>query len=163
MGLPLRELGKPPGLHAFAVAVGSAAAAPPSRLAQLSRPPWTVLICPHCTRSLTADAKFCSGCGTALPRLACLACHAINAVESAFCEACGAALHPAVEAQKVEPVAAAAEPAGAAAEAIAPMTVLVAATADPIAAMAGPVAAMAELGRSSRAWRGGARARRANG
>jgi Tol biopolymer transport system component len=45
--------------------------------------------CPSCGRENTDDARFCSGCGGALPA-ACAACGAELPADAAFCAACGA-------------------------------------------------------------------------
>lgn len=50
----------------------------------------TLLICQHCGRASSAEAKFCSDCGTALPRRECPSCHAVNDHIAPQCDACGA-------------------------------------------------------------------------
>lgn len=80
------------------------------------------LICQHCRRPSAAEAKFCSECGTALPRQACPACQATNDIDAAQCHACGVTLAAAVVAEaaaeatgseaSLESHAATADPAG---------------------------------------------------
>ena len=47
--------------------------------------------CPSCNASVPEAAKFCSECGTPLPR-ACLACGHGNPASAKFCSECGAQL-----------------------------------------------------------------------
>ncbi len=49
--------------------------------------------CPHCQRENREAARFCRGCGAALP-VACPRCNASAEPDSAFCDRCGAALAP---------------------------------------------------------------------
>ncbi|MCW5632338.1 MAG: zinc ribbon domain-containing protein, partial [Rubrivivax sp.] len=74
-----------------ATAAGCAARCPGAR-------PVIVLICHHCQRPSTIDARFCSACGTELRRLECPTCRAANDPESRHCHACGTALPAAAEA-----------------------------------------------------------------
>jgi len=58
------------------------------------------MVCPSCQTNNVADARFCMGCGGALPR-ACPACGSVNPVEARFCQRCGhqlESIEPALEA-----------------------------------------------------------------
>jgi hypothetical protein len=50
--------------------------------------------CPQCDLENRPEARFCRGCGTALPR-SCPSCGADATPESAFCDRCGERLTPA--------------------------------------------------------------------
>ena len=71
--------------HAKAVTAGAAKSAP------------ATLQCANCGENLAADAKFCAGCGTAVPAAApptqpaifCSACGQKNEGGALACEACG--------------------------------------------------------------------------
>jgi len=55
------------------------------------------LICLHCNRANTSEAKFCTECGASLLRKFCKSCHAANDSSAHFCQACGIALRSASE------------------------------------------------------------------
>ncbi len=55
------------------------------------------LICLHCNRANTSEAKFCTECGASLLRKFCKSCHAANDSSAHFCQACGVALRSASE------------------------------------------------------------------
>ena len=47
--------------------------------------------CAACGKANASDARFCSGCGAALP-LTCGSCHTDNQLDARFCKSCGSAL-----------------------------------------------------------------------
>ena len=55
------------------------------------------LICLHCNRANTSEAKFCTDCGASLLRKFCKSCHAANDSSAHFCQSCGTALRSAAE------------------------------------------------------------------
>jgi class 3 adenylate cyclase/tetratricopeptide (TPR) repeat protein len=64
--------------------------------------------CPHCRRENPADARFCNGCGAALP-LTCGSCGRQNPPDSRFCSACSAPLAAPAAAESALPSIAAGE------------------------------------------------------
>lgn len=51
------------------------------------------LRCPKCDHANDDDARFCSGCGTALvSTIPCPACSTVNDADAKFCDSCGASI-----------------------------------------------------------------------
>jgi hypothetical protein len=63
--------------------------------------------CPHCRAPLSAGAKFCRACGSAVPPpslgVTCTRCQHVNPVDSRFCRGCGTAVTSAASADPAAP------------------------------------------------------------
>ena len=82
--LAARDGGAPPPVAPAEAAVRVAAVA-------LAGPVARGRVCTTCGKAHVGDARFCTGCGTALMP-ACAACHTTNELDARFCKSCGAAL-----------------------------------------------------------------------
>ncbi len=91
---PDRDLGTVAGPARPAEHVQSHVDLAPRELAGPTPDETQVALCPTCNHDAEIGARFCSICGTALPRRMCLACGTANDIEAFRCVECGEALRP---------------------------------------------------------------------